>query len=222
MYKVLREIVDSFSLRELLRVDTPQNGNYYDLGSVAKAIRNPQTVALMESGQLLGYYGHDHREKALEETGSLRLPEYRETEVDGRIIRVKNVPATRTVAISLDGDVITHRQQILDTEPGRLVDSLESSNVGGWSWACVANSPAGRAIVSMFEGIDFVLRPNFLSTRRKAELPEDMRKSTRLAVPQTSTFNEPSLIFEDGGRTKSRIALPRNNGFAPRQVRYFG
>ncbi|MFA1647062.1 MAG: hypothetical protein ACDS79_16570 [Enterobacteriaceae bacterium] len=224
MYKVLRTITDSFSLRELLRVSTPQNHLYYDLGAITKAITRPETVALMESGQLYGDYGHNVRERGLKATGSLRLPEYDEIkDPDGSIRRVKVIPACRTVSISLDDDVITHQQEILDTPAGRLVNALEESGAGGWSWACFGHAPAGRAMVRFFEGLDYVLQPNFLSLSRKAELPADMLSKASRATPEKAVkFSEHALILEDAGRTNTRIAMPTGYRFAPQKVRYFG
>ncbi|MCV4783918.1 hypothetical protein OFM36_31255, partial [Escherichia coli] len=69
-------------------------------------------------------------------TGKLEVPETSVIMVEGRPVVIDNVPACRTVAISVDDNgIVTHTQEILNTEPGKIVAAMIESRAGGWSWA---------------------------------------------------------------------------------------
>ena len=65
-----------------------------------------------------------------------------------------------------DGQV-SHTQELLDTETGKIVAGLHASRVGGFSWACQGKD--GRqsrpSILSGFSGFDYVLQPGFSGNR---------------------------------------------------------
>lgn len=167
-----RTVTDKFSLRTLVRKHTPQNGRKYMFESVQRAINNPTAKERMSLGEMFGYYGHGRREQHYNKTGSLRLPEFTVLLVEGVPVPVNNVPSNRTLDIKLDGDIVTHVQEILDTDTGRIVDGMERGGVGGWSWATGGTENALGAHVRVFEGFDFVTTPNFISLNRKAAMME--------------------------------------------------
>lgn len=165
--KGVRTTQDKFSLRNLKRKFTPQNGRNYILESVQHAITSPRARERMELGEMYGYYGHGRREMYYNEHQQLRLPEFTIMRVDGQIIQLNNVPAARTLDIKLDGDIVTHTQEILDTDPGRVVNTMEAGSVGGWSWVTDGYESASAARVTLFEGFDYVTTPNFISLNKQ-------------------------------------------------------
>ncbi|MEG5932528.1 head processing protein [Enterobacter hormaechei] len=167
-----RTVTDKFSLRTLVRKHTPQNGRKYLFEAVSRAINSPTAKERMSLGEMFGYYGHGRREQHYNKTGSLRLPEFTVLMVEGVPVPVNNVPSNRTLDIKLDGDIVTHTQEILDTDTGRIVDGMERGAVGGWSWATGGTENAQGAHVRVFEGFDYVTTPNFISLNRKTAMLE--------------------------------------------------
>ena len=167
-----RTVTDKFSLRDLVRKYTPQNGRKYILDAVHNAISSKRATERMELGEMYGYYGHGRREQHYNKTGDLRLPEFTILMMEGQPIPVNNVPSNRTLAISLDGDIVTHTQEILDTDTGRIVNGMERGNIGGWSWATDGRVSAQGAFVRLFEGFDYVTTPNFISLNRAQAMME--------------------------------------------------
>ncbi|HAV1601583.1 TPA: head processing protein [Enterobacter hormaechei subsp. xiangfangensis] len=173
MAKSLRTVTDRFSLVDLYRQHTTQNGRNYLIDAVASVITRPDTQERMKLGELYGYYGHGRREQHYNKTGSIRLPETSVIMVEGAPVIVDNVPSNRTVDISVSEDgIVTHTQEILDTPTGQIVDGMERSQAGGWSWATKGGTQGGRAIVREFAGFDFVTIPNFISLDRVATMFE--------------------------------------------------
>ncbi|GAL07865.1 phage protein [Photobacterium aphoticum] len=91
------------------------NKRNYILSSVRQMFESLQTRELLRTGEAFGYYGHGMREKA----GKLNLREIEVVNVDGKPVVLQNVPACRTLDISVDDDgTVTHTQEIFDTAPG--------------------------------------------------------------------------------------------------------
>lgn len=172
-YQTARTVTDSFSLRKLIRKHTPQNGRKYLLDAVAAVISSPLARERMALGEMFGYYGHGRREQHYKETGDLRLPEFTTMIVDGKPIQLNNVPASRTVDITLNGDIVTHTQEILSTETGDIVNSMEAGSIGGWSWVTAGpDRGLAGAIARKFEGLDYVTTPNFISINKNIAMLE--------------------------------------------------
>lgn len=115
--------------------------------------------------ECLGFYGHGRRVMAkkmrIGEVEAVKLP-------DGTSIVVSNIPSNVTTALEVRGDgTIYHEQELLDTEPGRIVAQLNTSKIGGFSWAC-PGTDGGRTkptTLAGFEGFDYVLNPGFSANR---------------------------------------------------------
>lgn len=205
MYTAIRTITDRFSLRDLIRHHTPQNGLNYDLQSIRDAITNPRTVALMESGQLYGYFGHGQRASHYSQTGEMLLDPARTASVNGKEVQ----PASRTIGIELVGETVIHSQEVLNTQAGRIVDAMDKSQGGGWSWAGIGKKMSnGASKMLSFAGVDFVLQPNYIGRNRQSStemmLLESVQES-RSGDPylfQRSNRDE-FLIMEDGGHNWS-------------------
>jgi len=154
----------SFSLLDEGRKYTGNHRKYLIENAREICYSNPtrERIALREA---FGYYGHGRRIMAgkmnLGEIEAIKLP-------DGGSAIISNVPSNLTVEfdVSPDGKV-THTQEILDTETGKIVKSLHDSKVGGFSWACPGVDAGTRGVshLSGFAGFDYVLNPGFAHNR---------------------------------------------------------
>lgn len=170
--KALRTVTDRFSIVDCIRKHTPQNKRNYILKSIKASISDPVTLEHMKLGELFGYYGHNRREEHYNRTGSLKLPETSIIMVDGKPVVLDNVPSNRTLSINMDeSGIITHTQEILQTDPGRIVDGMDKSNAGGWSWI-TSGSDSWISVVREFFGFDYVTTPNYISLDKKSMMAE--------------------------------------------------
>lgn len=173
--KALRTVTDRFSLVENTRKYTPQNGRNYIVSAVRATLESPEVKERIALGEMFGYYGHTNRALYHRETGSLDLPESCTVTIDGQKVVLFNVPSNRTLAISVDDDgVVSHTQEILDTAPGRIVDGMERSMAGGWSWATSGPTREGVSSVQGFSGVDYVATPNYISLNRTSAMLESV------------------------------------------------
>lgn len=173
--KALRTVTDRFSLVDSNRKHTPQNGRNYIVSAVRATIDSPEVKERIGLGEMFGYYGHTNRALYHRETGSLDLPESCTVTIDGQKVVLYNVPSNRTLDISVDDDgVVTHTQEILDTEPGRIVDGMERSMAGGWSWATTGPTQDGVSFMRGFSGVDYVATPNYVSLNRSPAMLESV------------------------------------------------
>ncbi|MBF0121163.1 MAG: hypothetical protein HQK79_20210 [Desulfobacterales bacterium] len=137
----------------------------YILESAIKVCYDPKTREGIGLREKLGFLGHGRRQiakkLALTEVETVKLP-------DGTTIITENIPSNVTTyfEISKDG-VVEHHQEILSTNPGKIVSALNSSQVGGWSWACDGydGGAFGLTNVTAFEGFDYVYNPGFVENK---------------------------------------------------------
>jgi hypothetical protein len=127
----------------ILSNDRPDGGNgrKYDLDNVGSVIESHKWH--VEQRQLLGYYGHP---------SSLFLKE-----------GLQNQPSNVCVKLKLNGNIVEHAQQILETDTGRVVTALHKAGAGGWSWRA-SGQDGGRNNGTMLEtiaGFDFVHSPSY-------------------------------------------------------------
>lgn len=55
--------------------------------------------------------------------------------VDGKPVTLENLSSNRTLDVSVNvNGVVTHVQEILDTDPGNIINVMNRSSAGGWSW----------------------------------------------------------------------------------------
>ncbi len=189
--QALRTVTDRFSLVDNIRKHTPHNGRNYLMSAIRATINSPEVQERINLGEMFGYYSHTNRALYHKETGSLDLPEVCYVTIDGKPVMLKNVPSNRTLEISIDDDgIIEHTQEILDTDPGHIVDGMERSMAGGWSWA-TGGSDAALSRVSSFHGFDYVTTPNYISLNRKAAMLESAdAHALRLAELLKSGYSE--------------------------------
>lgn len=126
---------------------------------------SPATRELIKNREALGYYGHGRRILAgkmnLGEVDVIKLP-------DGTQAMVSNVPSNVTTKFEISADgTVSHSQEILDSETGRIVSGLNASRVGGFSWACPGKDGGRTSTTKLtgFAGFDYVLQPGFNANR---------------------------------------------------------
>lgn len=185
--KSLKTVTDRFSLVDTIRRHTPQNERNYILKSVRETLNSPRVKEHIQLGEMYGYYGHGRRALQYAKNRSLNLPEVSVVMVDGKPVTLTNVPSNRTLAVDVDDNgIVTHTQEILDTEPGKIVQAMESSNAGGWSWA-TSGDDGSFSVVSGFFGFDYVTTPNYISLDRKSLMMES--NGTRSEAVITALIN---------------------------------
>lgn len=174
----------SFSIFDEGRKYTGNHRQY--LVENARAIcYSPATKEKIKLREALGYYGHGRRilsgKVSIQEIEAVTLP-------DGTQAVISNIPSNVTLAFDVAHDgTVTHAQEILDTEPGRIVTGLHNSKIGGFSWACNGQDPKGRGPtrLSGFCGFDYVLNPNFSANRGyilESASGSDSADSTKQAI----------------------------------------
>lgn len=152
-YQVIAELVDSFDL-----AGGSANGRHYEPGDVKAAIM--ATGDQLISAALFGYYSHSTRDKPYGARMELTPPKATlEQQLRGELFTGRYAPASICIAIRVDGTIVTHRNLVLNTEPGlMLLNDLEHDR-GGWSWAMSADGK----IPTAFHGIDWTPYPSFKS-----------------------------------------------------------
>ncbi len=154
----------SFSLLSEGRVYTG-NHRKYVVENAREICYSPATREMIKNREALGYYGHGRRILAgrmnLSEVDVIKLP-------DGTSAMVSNIPSNVTTKFDISADgTVSHSQQILDSETGRIVAGLNASRVGGFSWACPGKDGGRTSTTKLtgFAGFDYVLQPGFNANR---------------------------------------------------------
>ncbi len=156
----------SFSLLDTGRRYTGRHRKYV-IENAREICYSPATRESIRLREAFGYYGHGRRilggrdDLTLAEVGVITLP-------NGEQAMVSNIPSNITVAFDVsEGGQVTHTQEILDTETGKIVAGLHTSRVGGFSWACPGTDgkQARPTMLSGFSGFDYVLQPGFSANR---------------------------------------------------------
>ncbi|EPL8679413.1 head processing protein [Klebsiella michiganensis] len=192
----LRTVTDRFSLVDKIRKHTPQNNRRYLIERVRQTINSPMVREHMALGEMFGYYGHGRRAMYYEKTKSLMLPEMMVVMVDGKPVTLENVPAARTVDISIDDSgIVSHTQDILTTDQGQIVSGMCNSNAGGWSWATSGPDTGLVSLVNSFCGFDYVALPNFISLDKQTLMMEsvDDRQAAMHKSLSDQGFNENAI-----------------------------
>ena len=151
----------------LLHEGRQYSGNHrkYIIENAREMCYSGPTRELIKLREAFGYYGHGRRVLS----GKMTLPEVDViTMADGSKAMVSNIPSNVTTKFEiLEDGTVCHSQDILDTEPGRIVSSLNKSRVGGFSWACSGSEKGlGKTTrLSSFSGFDYVLQPGFSGNR---------------------------------------------------------
>lgn len=158
------QISCSFSLLDEGRTYTGHHRKYL-ISNAREICYSPAVREKIKLREALGFYGHGRRILAgrmnLGEVEAIKLP-------DGGSAIVSNIPSNVTTAFEVAEDgTITHTQEILNTETGKIVTGLHGSRVGGFSWACPGTDGGKGAVsrLSGFAGFDYVLSPGFAHNR---------------------------------------------------------
>lgn len=158
------QITCTFSLLDEGRTYTG-NHRQYLITNAREICYRPAVREKIKLREALGFYGHGRRILAgrmnLEEVEAIKLP-------DGSSAIVSNIPSNVTTSFDVAEDgTVTHTQEILNTETGKIVTGLHGSRVGGFSWACPGTDggKSGVSRLSGFAGFDYVLNPSFAHNR---------------------------------------------------------
>lgn len=136
----------------------------YDVTNVRQVLESAQTKERIAMREAYGYYGHGRRQI----TGKLNIGEVETVQTPSGAIILENLPACVTTSIHIDDDgTVVHTQEILDTDPGKAVQALLESKVGGFSWAMGGTDGGkfGKSKVNGYYGMDYVLEPGFAKNR---------------------------------------------------------
>ena len=161
---MIEAISCSFSLLDEKR---KYNGNHrkYIIENARGVCYSSATKERIKNREAFGFYGHGRRilsgHMDPQEVDVITLP-------DGTKAMVSNIPSNVTTKFDIDEKgTVTHVQEILDTEPGKIVSGLNKSRVGGFSWACSGEDGAksNATLLTGFSGFDYVLIPGFSSNR---------------------------------------------------------
>lgn len=161
----MNKIECSFSLLDTGRKYTGQHRKYV-IENAREICYLPATRELIKLREAFGYYGHGRR--VLDGREDLTVGEVSIIMSKGKPALVSNVPSNLTVAFEVGEDgQVTHTQEILDTETGKIVAGLHASRVGGFSWACPGTDGkwSRPTRLSGFSGFDYVLQPGFSGNR---------------------------------------------------------
>lgn len=158
------QISCAFSLLDEGRTYTGNHRKYL-IANAREVCFSPAVREKIRLREALGFYGHGRRILA----GSMNVGEVEAIKLpDGGSAIVSNIPSNVTVAFDVaDDGTVTHTQEILDTETGKIVSGLHGSRVGGFSWACPGTDggKGGVSRLSGFAGFDYVLSPGFAHNR---------------------------------------------------------
>ncbi|MGL5226169.1 MAG: hypothetical protein ACRC8Q_12745, partial [Aeromonas sp.] len=163
-------ITDEFDLKNEGRMGG--NGRRYVLHAVKAMIQSKATQEGIRLRELYGYFGHGRREIA----DKLKLAEVEVVMVKGKPVVIENVPSNLTLSIDMDeSGLVSHKQEVLDTPPGLIVQSMIDNKAGGWSWATGGTDTAqrgGAVYARSFYGCDYVNQPNFVPVDRQRPMLE--------------------------------------------------
>jgi len=128
-----------------------------DIDAAMRLFNGPQVQESIRKGDIVGYVGHQFREKY-----GLDVPE---TVIEGGRAVVLE-PAVRTVmARCLPDGTLEHEQEFLDTAGGRIAARLWDSKAFGFSSAIYAPEQNGVRVPLNYFGMDFVRAPNYDGNR---------------------------------------------------------
>ncbi len=188
--KSLRQVTDRFSLFNDGRKLGANKRNYI-IKSVQNMIASDATQEALRLGEAFGFYGHQPRQRA----NKLNIGETEVITINGRPVVVENIPSNRTVSLSCSDDgIVTHTEEILDTDTGKIVASMQSSGAGGWSWATGGRDTRQQSVANSYHGMDYVLKPNYLSLDHPTMMLESAERETMLleSLQNVGGFDEES------------------------------
>jgi hypothetical protein len=151
-------IESKFNIRNNNRPDGG-NGRKYQLDNVQEVVERAQWA--VDKKQMFGYYGHPN---------TLLLKE-----------TLQNQPSNVCTNLRLNGDIVEHTQQILETDTGKVVAALHKAGAGGWSWRAGGSDGGRHSATTLKEiaGFDYVHQPSFTAITESIEDREEELKKVR-------------------------------------------
>lgn len=195
-----REVTLSFNIFDYGRTVT---GNFrkYEIDNVRQVLESAGTKERIRLREATGYLGHGRRQIA----GKLDLGEVETVQTPSGPVVLENVPACVTKAISIDDDgTVHHTQDVLSTDPGKVVQALMESQVGGFSWAAGGRDGKRNAPTRLnsFHGMDYVMTPGYAKNRSYAILEsagqvEDERDQIFEAMRSCGLSEDKARLYTD-------------------------
>jgi len=143
----------TFNLKDRGRQYTGQNRDNVDYQKWIDLINSPATQEMINTGSMLGYYGHQIRI-----AWGLNPPET--VCIGDKLLTIS--PATRTIEMSCDTEGnVTHRVEFLETPEGEQALRQYRAKIGGFSAAHDHITQDGIMIPTEVCGMDYVLQPNY-------------------------------------------------------------
>lgn len=186
-----------YNVRDRGRKHTGQVRNF-DLKKLCDAINGDHCQETVESGGMLGYFGHLPRVR------------YGMHPVEGGIENGKYAPVepaivTTYLRASPDG-TIEHKARFLGTQSGQLARKLWEEKIGGFSSAI----DTGRY---EFYGFDYVNAPNFLQNSFRGVVLDDVTAQNPLGMTYDDIFAA-ELAEKDAGFAAVLDAVTRQRDYA--------
>ena len=148
-----RTQVITYNLKDRGRKHTGQDRGSVDVPSLVKMINSAAVQEMVATNSMLGYYGHQVRQRF-----GMTPPET--AFIDGREIRLQ--PAVRTVMLEAKPDgTVRHQQEFFDNEAGEYARKQFAAKVGGFSSAINTRNMGGMDVPTGFYGYDYVFQPNY-------------------------------------------------------------
>lgn len=178
-------------------------GNFrkYDVDNVRQVLESAKTRERIKLREATGYLGHGRRQIA----GKLDLGEVETVQTPSGSIVLENVPACVTTDVAIDDDgTVHHTQDVLSTDPGKVVQALMESKVGGFSWAAGGRDGKRNSATRLnsFHGFDYVMTPGYAKNRsyqilESAGQVEDEREQIFEAMRSCGLDEEKARLYTD-------------------------
>jgi hypothetical protein len=171
MSKGKKTKVLQYNLHDRGRQHTGVDRSNVDFKKMIQLINAPSTQEMVKTGQLVGYYGHQIRQRF-----GMVPPE--SVVIDGKVVQL--APAFRTVEIKAASDgTVTHRAEFLDNNAGQFAQEQYLAQIGGFSTAVnYRKTPPNQLTPSGFFGFDYVVQPNYATNIGDGQLFDG------LAIPE--------------------------------------
>jgi len=180
-------VTGRFNVRDQMRKHSG-NSRKYDEDYIKEMVESGATRERIALREALGYFGHGRRE-----IGSMNPQEIEIIKTANGPLIIENVAACVTKKLTYLGNgEVEHETEVLDTDPGKVVQALIKNRIGGFSWA--VDGRDGSAFkpteVDKFFGFDYVYQPNYSKNRPYA------LKSTITESVGGESVTEEQKIFE--------------------------
>lgn len=161
------------------------SGNHrkYILENITSIVTSPATQEGVQLRDFPGFYGHIRRVLA----GKTRINEVEVIKFpDGTKMLMENYPCAFTVGLSIDKNgVVSHKQDLMKNEQGKVVQGFIESKKGGWSWAMDGDDGGvfSPTRAKGFAGFDYVWSPGFSANRNyilESAIPDDKTRQVIL------------------------------------------